>query len=122
MHRNSARRSLAVVSLAAFLALTASPSPAAAAGFAGVPGWEALASAWAWLADLGGLPHLRGELGSFIDPNGRPLVAPPNGSASSRGLTHLQGGLGSFIDPDGKPQNAPPSGQAGSFIDPNGRP
>ena len=121
MHRNTVRRTVAVVALAAFLALTSSPSPAAAASFASVPGWNALESAWAWFADLGGLIHLRGEQGAYIDPNGGHLVAPPNNAASSHGLTPLRGKLGAYIDPDGKPLNAPPSGQAGSFIDPNGK-
>ena len=119
MHRSTARRGAVVVALAAFLALMG--SPAAAASWGNVPGWNALASAWAWLADLGGRPHLKGEQGSYIDPDGRHLVAAPNGSARSHGLRQLRGKLGSYIDPNGKPQNTSPSGEAGGYIDPDGK-
>ncbi|HZF13534.1 MAG TPA: hypothetical protein VFE33_32475 [Thermoanaerobaculia bacterium] len=118
MERSTARRGLAVLVLAAVLALAGAP-PAAAAGRADGTGWDTLFEhAWAWLTHLGRLTHLHGKEGSYIDPNGSHLSAPPG--TSSSGLTHLRGDAGAYIDPNGNPQSAPPSGQAGSFIDPNG--
>jgi len=119
MQRLTARRGLAVLALAAFLALAGSP-PAMAAGRADVASWDTLFErAWAWLAHLGRLTNLHGKAGGYIDPDGKHLAAPPGAPVSS-GLTNLRGEAGSYIDPDGKPQSAPPSGQAGGYIDPNG--
>jgi hypothetical protein len=118
MHRN-ARRTFAVVGLVALLALTWSPTPAAATGFGGgVPDWDVLSHAWAWLTSWG---SLSGQQGSYIDPNGKRLHAPRGGSTSGHGLTHLQSEEGGYIDPNGKPLSAPMSTtKAGSYIDPKG--
>jgi hypothetical protein len=121
MHRNTERRTVAAVGLVALLAFTWFPTPAAAGGFGGgVPSWDVLTQAWAWLTSWG---SLSGQQGSYIDPDGK-LQAPRGGSApSAHRFTHLRGEAGSFIDPNGQPQSAPaaPTTQAGSYIDPDGR-
>jgi len=102
------RHRLAVCLVAALVLATALPSAARALGPADL------------LPDLHGLLRwLWAEVGSDLDPSGRP-TPPPNqvGSSLDPSGHRLWEEVGSDLDPSGR--SAPPPSQEGSDLDPDG--
>jgi hypothetical protein len=98
-----------LIVLALLMAFAAGPGAAEAAGGGAREGAGLWSRLLGWLgAQAGMVTATWGDVGPYIDPNGRPQST-------------ANGDEGPIIDPNGRPQSTA-NGDVGPYIDPDGQP